>query len=453
MDIYNFDKRQIPIIDKYDVIVVGGGTAGSTAAIASAREGLKTLLIEKYGFLGGSSTASQVMPMMHVNIESNPASSIDKEIRKRLMNSGYGAKDPYGNDGWFNPEMMKFVLEEMFLEYGGIILYDTDFIDAIVDENTINGIIVNNRSGLNAIMGKIVIDCTGDANVAFSSGVPCFIGDEKTGKNQAISLRFMIGNIDLIRFQSFLKDIGQNWGLDYPLIETAMVWKSGFPLESIFKKGLENKEINYEDGAYFQAFSIPGMPGVMSFNCPEIPDINDSINAEKISYSYQKGREMIQRLYKFLKKYLSGFEESYILSVAPMIGIRESRRIRGKYVLSINDYNNRSKFDDAIAKTAYPVDIHGMRAEYEVIPLKNNEYFEIPFRCLVPLNIDGLLVAGRCISSTFIAQSSIRIQPTCRATGEAAGIAAAHCIKYNIKVSEIEGSDIRKIMRTYGYNI
>ncbi|WKV09566.1 FAD-dependent oxidoreductase [Thermoanaerobacterium sp. CMT5567-10] len=454
MDYYIYKNNKIPILDeKYDVIIVGGGTAGSIAAIASAREGAKTLIIEKYGFLGGSSTAAQVTPMMHIKINGNPASSIDKEIRRRLINYGYGAKDSSGNDGWFNPEMMKFVLEEMLLEYNGSILYDTFFLDSIVEDYTIKGVLVHNKSGISAIFGKVIIDCTGDADVAFSAGVPCFIGDERTGKNQAISLRFMVGNIDLIKLQSFLKDLGQNWGLDYPLIETAMVWNSNFPLESVFKKGLDGKVINYEDGVYFQAFSIPGMPGVMSFNCPEIPSIKDALNAKEISYSYQKGREMIQRLYKFLKKYIPGFEESYILSVAPMIGIRESRRIKGKYILNIDDYNKRSKFDDAIAKTAYPVDVHGMKTELKILPIQNNEYFEIPFRCLVPLNIKGLLVAGRCISSTFIAQSSIRIQPTCRATGEAAGIAAAYSIQKGIKVSKIEGREIRKIMRDYGYDI
>lgn len=136
-----------------------------------------------------------------------------------------------------------------------------------------------------------------------------------------------------------------------------------------------------------------------------------------------------------------------------MIGIRESGRIKGEYVLTIEDYNKRTKFNDGIAKTAYPVNIHGEEESEEVIPLKYGEYFEIPFRTLIPQNIDGLLVAGRAISSTFTIQSSIRIQPTCRATGEAAGIAAAYFIKNNINLRSLNGEIIRKIMRDYDGDI
>jgi hypothetical protein len=455
MDNYTVINEKIPIIGKYEVVVVGGGTAGCVAAIASAREGAKTLLVEKYGFLGGTSTASQVMPMMHVGIEGNPSCSIDKNIRTLLLNLGYGAKDSNGNDGWFNPEMLKFVLEEMLLERKVDILYDTEFIRSLVSNNEIEGIVVYNRSGLSVVSGKIIVDCTGDAIVAYSSGVPCFIGDEVNGKNQKMSLRFMIGNINLEKFRNFLIDIGQKNGLNYPFIETATVWGRNFPLEKVFGKGVEDGILEYEDGEYFQAFSIPGMDGVMSFNCPEIPDVYYSTNSEQISYSYEEGRKMIKRLFNFMKKYFPGFENSFILSVAPMIGIRESRRIKGKYILSTVDYNNKAKFDDAIAKTAYPIDIHGESNEQrqEMIQLKNGEYFEIPFRTLVPLNIENLLVAGRCISSTFTIQSSVRIQPTCRSTGEAAGIAAAYCVKENLSIKEIDGLIIRKKMKEYGSDV
>ncbi|HHW58274.1 MAG TPA: FAD-dependent oxidoreductase [Clostridia bacterium] len=445
--------RDYPRREEYDVIVVGGGTAGSIAAIAAAREGAKILLIEKYGFLGGTATASQVTPMMNVKIEGNPASSIDRKIRKRMIELGFGAKSPGGNDGWFNPEMLKFILEEMVLEQGGEILYDTQFVDAIVLENEIRGIIVHNREGTKVIEGKIFIDATGDAEVAHSAGAPCFVGSEKSGKNQAVSLRFMVGNVDLKRLQTFLKELGQEWGLNYPLIEMAMIWDKGFALEKVFKKALEEGAIEYDDGRYFQAFSVPGMPGVMSFNCPEIPDVYNSLDGAKITYSYIKGRKMIKRLHNFLRKYVAGFEDSFILSVAPMIGIRESRRIKGEYVLTIEDYNNRSKFDDEIAKTAYPVDIHGEEEGEEVIPLRPGEYFEIPFRALIPQNIHNLLVVGRAISSTFTMQSSIRIQPTCRATGEAAGIAAAYAVKNNIGVRDVDGKIIREIMRNYGADL
>jgi hypothetical protein len=216
----------------------------------------------------------------------------------------------------------------------------------------------------------------------------------------------------------------------------------------MFKKGLEDGVIEYEDGKYFQAFSVPGMPGAMSFNCPEIPGIYDALNPASISQAVIIGRKMIRRLYGFLKTYLPGFEESFIMSVAEMPGIRESRRIKGKYILSEVDYVNRAKFDDAIARTAYPIDIHGLIDEKKlgISPMVKGEYFEIPYRCLVTGEIENLIVAGRCISSTFTAQSSIRIQPTCRAMGEAAGIAASYCIKNGIRANELDGRIVRDRM-------
>lgn len=434
--------------EEYDVIVVGGGTAGAAAALAAAREGVKTLIVERNTYLGGSATGAQVTPMMHTNIIGNADSSyINQEIKRKLIEEGFGAADPNENDGWFNPEMLKFILEEEYIEAGGHILYDTEFIDSIVEENKIRGIIVHNRAGLSLIKGKVFIDCTGDAEVSFKAGVNCFKGNEKNGNNQAVSLRFMLGNIDLRALIGFLKDINEPVYLPYPLVEIAAIPSWDRPLSNIFKKAVEDKNLNSEDTAYIQAFSVPGMEGVLSFNCPEIPHVNNSLDPLKLTSAAVKGRSMIRRIHKFLKENIEGFEKSYILSVATMMGIRESRRIKGKYVLSEDDYNNRASFEDAIARTAYPIDVHGEEEKgLDIKPMERGEYFEIPFRSLVPEKIDNLLVGGRCISSSFIAQSSIRIQPTCRATGEACGIAASISVKKAIDIHEIDGKLIRKLM-------
>jgi hypothetical protein len=437
---------------KYDVVVVGGGTAGSAAAIASAMEGAKTLIVEKNSYLGGSASGGQVTPMMHIGIEGKLGQSYVNEILKiKMAEEGYAADDKFGNDGWLNTEMIKFSLEELFMEHGGDILYCTELVDTLVEDNRLVGILVHNKSGLQLICGDIFIDCTGDADVAFCSGVPCFRGDERYHNNQAMSLRFMAGNIDIVKLKRFLKEIGEPDILEYPLVEIASVWDQDTPLSEIFRKALEDKSIEYPDGKYFQAFSVPGMPGVMSFNCPEIPDIYNTLNPVSISKAMITGRTMIKRLLGFLKAYLPGFEECFLMSVAELPGIRESRRIKGKYILSEKDYENRTKFEDAIARTAYPIDIHGLIDENKlgIRPMARGEYFEIPYRCLVTDSLENLIVAGRCISSTFIAQSSIRIQPTCRTMGEAAGIAAAHCIKSNIKPNEVDGSIVSNRMKQY----
>lgn len=442
MENYKYNADCIVSDQVYDVIVVGGGTAGSTAAIAAAMEGAETLIVERNCFLGGTASGGQVTPMMHSGIPGNAdGSSINMLIKKTLAEKGYCAADPYDNDGYVNPEMLKVVLEEIYLGHNGHILYETDFIDTICENGSIRGIVVHNKAGLQVLRGKTYIDCTADADVAYSAGAPCIKGNEEDGRNQLASLRFMAGNVDIRRLEDFLRSIGQPVVLEYPFMEMACEQGFDSPLGHIFEKAVEKGVLDRADAAYIQAFSVPGMPGVLSFNCPEVPDIYDSVDPASRTGIAITGKKMIERLFGFLKAKIPGFEGSFIMSVASMPGIRESRRVKGKYVLSEKDYINRAKFEDAIARTAYPVDIHGLQDKVmpEIKPFKRGEYFEVPFRCLVPENVSNLLVAGRCISSTFIAQSSIRIQATCRATGEAAGIAAAYCAKRGIDTSNFDG--------------
>src|SRR5690554_4458969 len=293
MKYLHYLDEKIPLNDEYQVIVIGGGTAGSTAAIASTRMGVKTLLIEKEGSLGGSSTLGLVTPMMPVKIKGNPDSSaINKMIKKELHKSNNGARDARGNDGWFNPEILKFILESLYLNYKGELLYNTEFIKAVTEKQKIKVILVHNKKGLQAYHAKQYIDCTGDADVAYSAGVPCMQGSSE-GKSQGLTLRFIAANIDLKTFSSFLKDLGQEEGLDYPLIETAMVWNRGFALEPLFKKAVNNGDLKEEDGRYFQAFSIPGMPGCLAFNCPEIHGFKDSLDPFNLTRAQIKGRKMI----------------------------------------------------------------------------------------------------------------------------------------------------------------
>lgn len=449
---YVYSKKCTLIDHVYDVIVAGGGTAGSTAAIAAAIEGADTLIIEKNCFLGGTASGGQVTPMMHSGISGNADGSfVNALLKKKLSEKGYCASDPYENDGWINPEMLKVVLEEIYLEYNGQILYETEFVDAIVDKGCVIGIIVHNKAGMQVIRAKTFIDCTADAEVAFSAGVPCLTGNEKDGRNQLSSLRFMAGNVDVRKLEGFLRKIEQSVVLEYPFLEMACEYGYESPLGEIFKKAVKEGVLEKADADYIQAFSVPGMPGVLSFNCPEVPDIYDSLNPHSRSQISIIGKQMIERLFGFLKAHIPGFEESFVLSIAVMPGIRESRRIKGKYVLTEMDYLNRAKFEDGIARSAYPIDIHGLtdEARPDIKPLERGEFFEVPFRCLVPENIGNLLVAGRCISSTFVAQSSIRIQATCRATGEAAGVAAAYCAKRGIDTSELDGKLVRERMKLH----
>ncbi|HHY20003.1 MAG TPA: FAD-dependent oxidoreductase [Firmicutes bacterium] len=447
-------KREIPVKGQWDVIVVGGGTAGAIAGIAAAREGMKTLIVEAQGFLGGSATASLVTPLMSNHVDGKPLNTgIGLEVMDRLSETG-DCGELWGNKGFFNWEMLKFTLEDMYLEAGGELLYHAKYSAPIMDENTITGVIVETKSGRLALMAKVVIDASGDADVAATAGAPIESGDE-TGKNQALSLRFSVANIDLEKFADFIESLGAQ----RPKIEffhAAHVNGKEYPLTPLFKKAYEDGTLEESDGDYFQIFGVPGRPHELSFNCPRISSLTDGTDVWHLTNAQIEGRQRIRRLLNFMKKYFPGFEDSYIATIASMVGVRESRRVRGEYYLTEEDYVEARKFPDGICKNRYPIDIHSHKKGGGVnfySHMDKNEYHEIPYRALVPLNVENLLVAGRSISASFVAESSIRIQPNCHAMGQAAGVAAALAIKEGKTVRELDGVKVRDTLRERGANL
>jgi Succinate dehydrogenase/fumarate reductase, flavoprotein subunit len=444
--------RRTHVSYKTDILVAGGGTAGVVAAIAAARSGMDVILVEQFGSLGGSAVNALVTPLMDTGVEGNPlCSSISEEINNRIANTGFGGRGEYGS-GFFDPEMMKFVLEEMAVEYGVKLLYYTYITDAVMQDGVIQGIIAENKGGRSSILSKRVIDCTGDGDVCVKAGARYDKGDSRTGKNQPVSIRYIMDGVDIDRFSEFIKTYDPAFEYEKPYFHTASVWGRDWALTPVFQKAYEAGDITFEDGAYWQVFGIPGKRNVLAFNCPEIFDRVDGTNPQDLTYAQVNGKKAIIRLMKFYRKYFSGFEDAYITNVAPMVGIRESRRIKCLYTLSDEDVFYQKKFTDFIARSNYPVDIHGLELTLDKPQSDDigNPYYEIPYRCLVVEGIKGLLTAGRCISSTFAAQGSLRIQPTARATGEAAGIAAALSIKNNVELADICGEDVRTEMIKYG---
>lgn len=442
-------ERKTAVSDETDVLVAGGGTAGVVAAIAAVRSGMRVLLVEQFGSLGGSATNALVAPLMNIGIEGNPlCSSVSGEINRRIAEMGFGGTDAY-NSGFFDPEMMKFVLEEMAVEAGVKLLYYTYITDVIVENGNIKGIIVENKAGRSAILAKRVVDCTGDGDVCVKAGALYNKGNAETGKNQPISVRYTMAGVDIDRFVEFIKTLDSNYWCIKPYLHAASVWGKNWPLSPVFQKAYEAGDITYEDGAYWQVFGVPGKKDVLAFNCPEVFEGIDGTNPVDLTNAQIYTKKAMLRLLKFYKKYFKGFEDAYIASVAQMVGIRETRRIKCLYTLSDEDVFLRRKFSDYIARSNYPIDIHGLTLTCK--DLKGHEadtepYYEIPFRCLVVDGIEGLLVAGRCISASFAAQATLRVQLTVRATGEAAGIAAALSIKNDISFSQICGEDVREEM-------
>lgn len=452
----------VPTLREVECLVVGGGTAGAVAGIAAARQGLRTLVVEQLGFLGGTQTGALVTPMMPNQVGGRPLNGgIDAEINARLNALRESGVWHDGNRGWFNPEALKLVLEELNVAAGAELLYFTVVEDVVMDGSGVRGIVVANKAGRSAILARRTIDCTGDGDVAFRAGVPCEGGDAETGTHQPFSVRFQLGNVDLARLAAFLRSLGRSDVLEdaegsaVPLLHSAMVWGRGWPLEPLFRKAVQDGVLEERDGDYFQFFSMAGRPGELAFNCPRISEEIDGTDPFHLTRAATRGRRAVQRYLAFCRRNLPGCEAAYLVATAPLVGVRESRRIRGEYCLTAEDVLGGRKFADAIARNNYPLDIHTVRGQdkLRLVHLPEGEYHEVPYRCLVPLHVEDLLVAGRCLSASFEAQSSVRIQSNCRAMGEAAAVACAMSLTQGIPPRRVAGEALRARLRELGGNL
>jgi hypothetical protein len=456
--------RTLP--ETWDVIVAGGGTAGAIAGIAAARAGARVLVIEAQGSLGGTGTNAWVTPLMrNVSAGENLNRGLTDELKARLLARGDGAVDPGGNDNWFNPEGMKFVLEAMLLEAGGEVLYHTHIVEPVLAKGgqlrQITSLVIHNKGGLQALNAAVFIDATGDADLATRAGVPFHAGDED-GVHQAMSLRFTLAGVDTARLCAFLNAHGQGQSGE-SFMHFWMVWGKNSTLEPLFRQAVEGGVLLERDGDYFQGFSIPGRPGEISFNCPRIrADLHDGADPWQLSAAQTDGREAIDRLTTFCRAFLPGCETAFIGVVAPMVGVRESRRIVGEYTLTLEDILDCARFLDSICRNHYPVDIHSVRGGAKLLHERDgtapyfakDAYHELPYRAIVPVGVSNLLVPGRAASSTFEAQSAIRVQQNCHSMGEAAGIAAAWAARdHDGQVREVNVDALRTELRRLGGNI
>ncbi|XLE16579.1 FAD-dependent oxidoreductase (plasmid) [Deinococcus altitudinis] len=446
----------------WDVIVAGGGTAGVFAGVSAARAGARVLVTESFGSVGGSGTNAQVTPLMR-NVSSgvNLNRGLTDELKRRMNERGDGATDAGGNDNWFNPEGMKYVLERMLLDHGAELLYHTHVVAPVMEGERLTGMVVHNKGGLQEVRASVFIDATGDADLAVAAGVPFLAGDED-GIHQAMSLRFTLAGLDLSRLNAFLGPVGQG-SLDPVFIHFWMVWEKGSKLEPLFRQAVEEGTLEERDGDYFQAFSMPGRPGELSFNCPRIrADLNDGADPWHLSAAQIDGREGIERLLRFCRLHLPGCETAYLAAYAPMVGVRESRRIRGDYTLTLDDILECRTFPDAVCRNHYPVDIHTVRNRERLqhtttgdAPyFRKDAFHEIPYRAMLPVGVSNLLVPGRSASATFEAQSAIRVQQNCHSMGEAAGLAAALAAQgHGGEVRAVDPLALREQLKGLGANL
>ena len=426
---------------QYDVIVCGGGTAGAAAGIKAARLGAKTLIVEAMSALGGTQTMGWVTPMMPNYIEGEQISrGINLEIQAE-----HGRLSPETDfpnaQVWYNPNALGLALDRMAADAGAECLFYAMAVDAKTHYGTVEEITIACRGPkpLLKASAKVFIDATGDATLGRLAGAQVESGDA-TGKNQPMTLRFTLGNVDLPLVAEFFGEDAKPNQPDFLSVGYAKAEDSR--IADLVRAAVGEGVLHGDDLGYFQFFTVLGRPRELAFNCPRITGF-DPEDPFDVSRALSVGREKVFRIAEFCRRYLPGFEGSYVSVVAPLMGIRESGRVVGDYVLTEDDHQQCRKFADTVAKNRYPIDIHLADGGVELRKLPADDYHDIPYRCLLPVGLENVLVAGRCLSATFVAQSSVRIQPVCRALGEAAGAAAALSVREGVPPRKLPYDHLR----------
>lgn len=421
-------SRKVQMNDAWDVIVVGGGPAGCTAAIAAAREGAKTLLVEATGQLGGMGTTGMIPAWC-------PFSDGEKIIYRGLAEKVFMAAkkgvphEPKDKLDWvsINPEQLMNVYDEMVSSSGAQILFFSRLAAVeMASEDTIDAIIVANKSGLTAFKAKVFIDCTGDGDLSVWAGAHYFMGSPKSDV-QLSTLCFSVANVDPY---AYVTSPNLYWENQDSPIHAAL--KSGkYPL---IDKHCCNNQIG---------------PSVVQFNAGHIA-LEDTTDPWKISEAMIQGRKVAQEYLRMFKDYQPNvYGNAFIVKTASLLGVRESRRIEGDYIFTIQDWLDRKSFDDEIGRNCYFVDVHA--SGYVPKHYQRGESHGIPYRILTPKGIKNLLTAGRCISADEEALGSLRVMPPSLVTGEAAGLAAALSIKQSRNdVHKVDTDYLRKRLREEG---
>ena len=436
-----------------EVLVIGGGPAGFGAAVAAARNGAKTMLIEQNSVLGGMSTSGLIGPFMTCydnDCTEQLVKGVFDELCLRTEEMG-GAIHPSKISGMntynsyylashehvtpYLSETLAVVMDQMVTEAGVKVLFNTRLADVITEDGKISHVIVLMKEGLAAIKADCYIDGTGDADVAVGAGVPTWKGDKESGVMQPTTLFFEVGNIDR---EPFIAELEANkYRLDDHM-GNAYSWRV-----QEGKKTGEWKIDKNEIGMYESP-----IPGRFKVNTTRMSFV-DATNTEHITSAMMEGRKQIQDILAFMRKNVPGCEKVELIQVAPSLGVRETRHIVGKYELTTEDVLNRAIFEDAVCTFAYALDVH-LSEGGGVIFTCVDKYYTIPYRCMLPVGCDNLLVAGRCICGSSEAAASYRVMPACVALGQAAGTAAAIAVRDGLTPEAVPMNELKRTLVAQG---
>lgn len=427
---------------KTQVVVIGGGPSGVCAAVAAARHGADVILIEKEAYCGGMATAASVPAFSPYSNGGNIISDgMAMEIKSRMI--AISPELEADNRKWqpIDPEALKRVYDDMLTEAGVNVLYHSVLVDVTVVEQCVKEVVIESVCGKIEIEAQYFIDCTGNAELIYKTGIESLFGDERN-RVQALTLCFRLGNVDITEYKKYLEETGNDGNLN----------------EAVKKaKQLGDFDIKEEKvcAAIIQNSCVVGM------NFGHEYEVNP-LNPFDLSVAEMEARRKIPQLLRFIKKYVPGFEKAQLVSSGPNIGVRETRRVIGHYQLNEKDYYNRTVPNDVIAISCYPIDLHpvafeenkkGRIDEYNESRYNKGEYYGIPYRTLIPLELINVGIAGRTISADRKTHGSVRLMNTCQLTGQAIGTAAALLVDTKTAMIDVSIYRLQEILRGDGCNI
>ncbi len=424
--------ENIPVIAEADVVVVGGGPGGLAAAVVAARQGVKVILVERYGFLGGMAASGEVHPFMMNHVD---GTTLDRPIyvewrqamRQYLPESQ--RQTPFDttlaswSDNGINKNVAMLAAEDLCLAAGVKLLYHHNLLDVIMVDGRIEAAVFNSKSGLGAICGKVFVDSTGDADLAALAKCGFEFGNED-GWCQPMTLCFKLGHVD--------KKLLPAWG----------------EIQRLYTEAKANGEVSCprENLLVFQTED----EDVYHFNTTRVIK-KSGINGQELSEAEIEARRQLREILAFLRRRVPGYAQATIHSIAHHIGIRETRRVRGMAYLTLADFEARRKFPDAIAKVNYSIDIHNPSGSGTVIrEMPQDDWYEIPYGCIVPPDCRNLLIGSRSISADHAVHSSMRVMPPVCSIGQAAGMAAVMSIAGGIDPSQVDGKEVRRRLVAIG---
>lgn len=443
-------SKELPIRKETDVLVVGGGPSGLIAAQAAAEDGLSVTLIESRSFVGGNMTIG--LPVLgflgqkgNQIIKGLPQKFIDR-LKKINAASEHRPCPLHMSLTLVEPEAVKTAGLELLVESNVDVLFYTFFSDVIMEGDELKGVIVESKAGREVILAKVVIDCSGDADVAYRAGVPCEYGNEQGGV-QPPTLMFCLGGVDTEKLRLSIAEEPRTYLTDFIPAE---YFGQNNQFIVVGLRGLIQQA--QQEGLTLpveRTILITGLrKGEIWVNMSRVNGVNGT-DPSSLTYGEIEGRKQVKDIQEYLIRYVPGFEDAYFLKTAPFLGIRETRRIVGQYVMNQEDVLGCAHFDDAIAVASYPLDIHHPEGGGCTLTWCGDCY-DIPYRSLVPQKVRNLLVAGRAISTTHEAMSAIRVMAPCMAMGEAAGRAAKRAVRAGVTPGDINVKSLQNELVSSG---